>query len=166
MRKMSLLLFILSIFTSCTTLPRTSGELRQGTTAWGLTKTESHVIKRQYSLTLSDIKKNAMKCLNFSYSQSSYYGNTYMAQGTKVYNPKVVNTGPGKAEMTMQWERLPRNNHDPEGGFYIFLADIEKISRHKTRLTMHGSTFTTWDPIFSAVKGWGEGKDVACPETP
>jgi hypothetical protein len=61
---------------------------------------------------------------------------------------------------------MPRAKHDPDGGYYVFVADMEKTAANKTRMTMYGSSFPTWRPIFDAVKGWGEGKNVKCPDTP
>lgn len=63
--------------------------------------------------------------------------------------------------MTMQWQRIPGSDHDPEGGYYVFLADIQKIDHDNTRITMHGSTFFAWNPIYSAVYGWGQGKTLS-----
>jgi len=106
-----------------------------------------------------------MECLHFSYEQTTFNGNIHMTR-TNIYNPKLVITGPGKAEMTMQWQRLPGNDYDPEGGYYVFLADIEKTENERTRLTMHGSSFFTWNPIYNAVYVWGQGKTIECPKTP
>jgi len=165
MKNMLILICVIFI-TACTTLPKTSSELRKGTSAMGLSKTESHVVNRGFSSVVRDVEKKSMKCLRFAYSQSSTYGNVHMSHGTKFYNTKVVKAASSKAEMTMQWDRLPRAEHDPDGGYYVFLADIEKISQSKTRMTMYGSSFSTWQPIFDAVKGWGQGKNIKCPESP
>ncbi len=67
----------------------------------------------------------------------------------------------------MQWERSPHSSSDPAGGYYVFLTDIERDGSNKTRLTQYGpSIFNAWQPIFDAVRGWGEGKNIPCPECP
>lgn len=165
--KKVLILICALVITACSTPPRTASELRDGKgSAMGLTKKETHVINRQFAKVVRDVEKKSMKCLRFAYSQTTTHGGVHTSQGTKFYNPKVTSVGRGKVEMTMQWDRLPRAKHDPEGGYYVFLADIEKISKSKTRMTMYGSSFSTWKPIFAAVKGWGQGKNIKCPETP
>jgi len=63
-------------------------------------------------------------------------------------------------------ERIPKSIGAPEGGAYVFLADIEQITAAKTRVSMYGTSFPTWQPIFDAIKGWGEGKNIKCPDTP
>lgn len=166
MRRLAVL-FCALFLVSCTTPPRTSGELREGKgRSMGLSKREAHELNREFSAVVNDVKRKSTECLRFAYTTSTTQGGTALPNRTTFYNVGLKMLGNGKAEMTMQQDRRPRAKHDPEGGYYVFVADIERIAAKKTRMTIYGSSFPTWRPIFEAVKGWGEGKNVACPDTP
>ena len=165
MRKLTVLVCAVLI-TSCTTPPRTASELREGKGSIGLSKREAHDLNREFSLVVSDVRRKSMECLRFAYTTSVTQSGVPLPDRMTFYNVGVKVVGSSKAEMTMQQDRKPRASHDPEGGYYVFVADIEKIAASRTRMTMYGSSFPTWRPIFEAIKGWGEGKNVKCPETP
>jgi hypothetical protein len=166
MRKL-MIMFCAVLLTACTTPPRTSQELREGNgNSIGLSKREAHDLKREFSLVVNDVRRESTECLRFAYTTSVTQGGVPLPDRMTFYNVSVKMIGSGKAEMTMQQDRKPRAKHDPEGGYYVFVADIEKIAANRTRMTMYGSSFFTWRPIFEAIKGWGEGKDIKCPETP
>jgi hypothetical protein len=74
--------------------------------------------------------------------------------------------GTNKAEMYLQEERIPQPVGAPKGGAYMFLADMKQGTSGKTQMTLYGPSFATWQPIFDAVKGWSEGKNIKCPDSP
>lgn len=157
----------ITVLSACTTPPRTAGELRDGKgNSIGLSKKETHDINKKFSSVVKNLKRKSEECLRFSYSTTSNYLGTVRSHGTTLYNENVKVVSKGKAEMTVQKDRMPRADHDPEGGYYVFLTDIKATSANKVRLTMYGPSFSTWQPIFNAVKGWAEGKNIKCPETP
>jgi len=145
---------------SCTTPARTVGELRLAKSA--MTK-EEFTINREYAQVVSDVRRKSAACLEISLTKTAQNGGT-ISQSYVMYHPKVKTVGNGKAEMTLQWDRLPRAKHDPPGGYYIFLTDIERVAPNKTRLTQYGSSYFTSHTTFDAVKAWGEGKNLACPD--
>jgi hypothetical protein len=73
--------------------------------------------------------------------------------------------GKTKAEMYIQEEHIPAAIGSPAGGAYVFLADM-KTSSSKTQMTIYSPSFPTWQPIVDAVKGWSEGKNIKCPDSP
>ncbi len=154
------------LLVSCATPPKSTSEFRTAMLAGpAFSKQEGHQIDRDFSLVVSDVKRKSTECLNFGYTRTAGYGGN-ISQTTDVYHPRMKVVGNGKAEMTMQIERLPKSASAPEGGYYVFLADIQKIGADKTRMTMYGSSFPTWQAIFDALRGWAEGRNVKCPDTP
>ncbi len=145
---------------SCTTPARTISELRLAKSS--MIK-EEFTINREYAQVVSDVRRKSAACLELRISKTVQNGVNY-SQNTFIYHPKVKTVGNGKAEMTLQWDRLPRAEHDPSGGYYIFLTDIERVAPNKTRLTQYGSSYFTSHTTFDAVKAWGEGKNLACPD--
>ena len=151
---MSEIIVILEIanLVSDTHSPRTADELRSGQgSAMGLLRQESHRHIREFTQVVSDVKRKAVACLQYVDSQTTTHAGGITSQGTKFYNSKVKIIKPGKSEKTLQWDRLPRANHDPEGGYYVFLPDLEKSASNKTSMKMYGSTVSAWTPIFEAI---------------
>ena len=165
MRK-AIILFGVVLLASCSTPPKTVTEFRAAMLGGAaFSKQETHNINREFSVVVSDVKRKSTECLNFGYTRTTRYG-VNMSQTTDIYHPRVRVVGNSKAEMTMQIERLPKSTSAPEGGYYVFLADIQKTGADKTRMAMYGSSFPTWQAIFDAIKGWAEGKNVKCPDSP
>jgi len=137
----------------------TVSELRQSPS-----KREVHNLNRELSLVLNDVRRKSIECLQFSYAHVFQSG-VNVSQNLTVYNVKAKMVSANKAEMTVQMDNKPRGAPG-SGGSYVFLADMEKTTGDRVRMTLYGPSFFTWEPIFAAVKGWGEGKNIKCPETP
>jgi len=137
----------------------TVSELRQS-----YSKREMHNLNRELSLVLNDVRRKSMECLQFSYAHVFQSG-VNVSQNLTVYNVKAKMVGANKAEMTVQMDNRPRGAAG-SGGMYVFLADMEKTAGDRVRMTLYGPSLPSWEPIFAAVKGWGEGKNIKCPETP
>ena len=151
---------------SCATAPKTVSEFRtavsQGT---AFMTQETHNINREFSIVVKNVESKSKECLGFGYTTRTTAGAS-LRQTTVTYHPTVKVVGNGKAEMFMQEKRTPQPVGSPEGGAYIFLADINRVSATQTRVTMYGPSFPTWKPIFRAIKGWAEGENVNCPNSP
>ena len=151
---------------SCATAPKTVSEFREAMIKRpAFSKQEVHDISRDFSSVVNDVKRKSTECLQFGFRTTTQWGSN-VSQTTSVFRPRVQVVGVGKAEMTMQMERQPKSSNAPEGGAYVFLADIGRATPAKTRITMYGTSFPTWQPIFDAIKGWSEGKNIKCPDTP
>jgi len=133
----------------------TVSELRQS-----YSKREVHNLNRELSLVLNDVRRKSMECLQFSYAHVFRSGVT-VSQNLTAYTVKAKMVSANKAEMTVQMGNKPGS-----GGTYVFLADMEKTAGDRARMTLYGPSLSSWGPIFAAVKGWGEGKNIKCPETP
>ncbi len=157
MRKITIACIII-LLTGCMQYATVS-ELRQS-----YSKREMHNLNRELSLVLNDVRRKSMECLQFSYVHVFRSG-VNVSQNLTFYNVKAKMVGANKAEMTVQMDNKPRDAPG-SGGMYVFLADMEKTAGDRVRMTLYGPSLSSWDPIFAAVKGWGEGKNIKCPETP
>ena len=154
------------LLASCAAAPKTVTEFRAAMIQKpAFTKQEVHVINREFSVVVKNVERKSKECLGFGYTTTTTAG-VGSRQSTVVYHPHVKVVGDGTAEMIMQMEHIPKAIGSPEGGAYVFLTDIKKMSATKTRITMYGTSFPTWEPIFSAIKGWAEGESVKCPDSP
>jgi hypothetical protein len=158
--KIMILVCTLSLI-SCSTLPRTAEELRGGQDGGvGVSKRGTHLIDREFSLVVRDVERRSKECLDTAYTVTS---GPYGAQNSTFNRVSMKAVGSGKAVLTIQWDRMPRASHDPDGGYYLFVADINKTQASKTSITIYGSKYYPWESAYDAIKGWGEGKNIRCP---
>lgn len=166
--KRMLVLFASVLLASCAAAPQSVKEFRDAMSAGpAFTKQESHDINRGFSDVVRDIDRKSMECLRFGWTATTRnLSGAVSRESTVVFHPHVRVIGGNTAEMIMQMEHVPKAVGSPDGGAYVFLADIKQMGAGKTHMIMYGSSFPTWQPIFDAVKGCGEGKNVACPDSP
>lgn len=151
---------------SCVAAPKTVSEFRTAVSQGAALMTqETHTINREFSVVVKNVEGKSKECLGFGYTATTTAG-TSSRQTTVTYRPTVRVVGDGKAEMFMQEKRTPQPVGSPDGGAYIFLADIYRVSTTQTRITMYGPSFPTWKPIFNAMHGWAKGENVKCPGSP
>ena len=163
--KHCIILAALFLFAACVPAPQSVGEFRKAVQGHpSMIKEESHAVNRDLSTVVKDLDRKSQQCLQFGYSSTTRAG-AAQRSNTVVYHPHVRMKGKDKAEMYIQEEHIPAAVGSPKGGAYVFLADL-KASAAKTQMTMYGPSFPTWQPIFDAVKGWSEGKNIKCPDSP
>jgi hypothetical protein len=162
-----LMVFVVTILlASCVPAPKSVGEFREAMRGRPtMMKEESHNINRELSSVVKDVERKSKECLQFGYSTSTRAGASARTN-TVVYHPHTRTTGKNKAEMYIQEEHIPHPVGSPKGGAYVFLADMKQVTSAKTQMTMYGPSFPTWQPIFDAIKGWSEGKNIKCPDSP
>jgi hypothetical protein len=54
-------------------------------------------------------------------------------------------------------------SEEPEGGYYLLVADAYPINKNKTRVDLYGLSMGH-DVLIKAVKGWATGENVGCPD--
>ena len=157
---------VMLLLASCAPAPKSIGEFREAMSGHpAMMKEESHNINRDFSVIVKDVERKSKECLQFGYSTSTRAGASARTN-TVVYHPHIRMNGKNKAEMFIQEEHIPQPAGSPKGGAYIFLADIKQVTFAKTQIIMYGPSFPTWQPIFDAIKGWSEGKNIKCPDSP
>jgi len=162
----SVILLIPFLFASCVPAPKSVNEFREAMQSHpAMMKEEQHNINRELSIVVKDLERKSKECLQFGYSASTRAGASARTN-TVVYHPHTRITGKNKAEMYIQEEHIPQPAGSPKGGAYVFLADMKQMSSSKTQMTIYSPSFPTWQPIIDAVKGWSEGKNIKCPDSP
>ena len=156
-----IVIFVAMVIIGCAPAPKTVKEYREAMSKGpAFTKHEKHIIKRSFPDVLADVKRKSKECLNLGFTRSTTR-NGMTHQSTMNFIPNIEPTEKGKSALTIRM-----TNRGPNEGAYVFLADMETIEPNKTQMVMYGSSFPTWQPIFDAVRGWGGGQNVPCPDTP
>jgi hypothetical protein len=80
------------------------------------------------------------------------------------YKPTVRVTE-NKAELHVQHhtDSTVRVHKEPEGGYFLLVADAYPVSENKTRVDLYCPTMGH-DALIKAVKGWGTGENIGCPD--
>jgi hypothetical protein len=165
MRKL-IFLVVPFLFSSCVPAPKSVNEFREAMQSHpSMMKEESHTVNRNLSVVVKDLERKSKECLQFGYESTTRAGAAARSNAV-LYHPHVRMSGKAKAEMFIQEEHIPAAIGSPKGGAYVFLADMKRVSSSKTKMTIYSPSFPTWQPIIDAVKGWSEGKNIKCPDSP
>ena len=71
-----------------------------------------------------------------------------------------------KAEFTLQVIITPNNTtKPPAGGMYFLAANINKISKNKTKVIIYAPSINA-DDIVNSIKNWSKGIKSKCPDLP
>lgn len=157
---------VLLLFAACVPAPKSVNEFREAMQSHpAMMQEESHTASRNLSAVVKDLDRKSRECLQFGYASTTRSG-AAQRSNTVVYHPHVKMRGQAKAEMYIQEEHIPAAVGAPKGGAYVFLADMKQASSGKTQMTIYSPSFSTWQPIVDAVKGWSDGKNIKCPDSP
>jgi hypothetical protein len=52
---------------------------------------------------------------------------------------------------------------EPEGGYYLLVADAYPVDKSRTRVQMFGPSIG-YDVLIRAIKGWASGENLGCPD--
>jgi hypothetical protein len=120
-------------------------------------------IDRPFSKVFSDVKRNADKCMTLTVD-STREGLIFDDKSTYAYTAISKKTGKGNGLMALVYggKEYTGGNYPTEDVWYLFTAEMEAVSKKKTRLTMHG-TYGHDEP-YRAVTAYAEGRKYRfCP---
>jgi hypothetical protein len=81
------------------------------------------------------------------------------------YKPTVLVTEE-KAELHLQQHHetgLLRVSKEPEGGYYLLVADVRPLATRKTEVILYRAS-KGQKALVNAVKGWATGENYGCPD--
>ena len=157
----------LAAMTGCGTMPQTAEEFRQAAPKALTGKVETFDVERPFDAVAKTFQKNGPECLNKTVRVTSSTPGKYgpvVSTYTVTYKPTVRVTNK-KAELHVQqhMDNTLKVHKEPEGGYYLLVADAYPISRNKTRVDMYCPAIGH-KVLIKAVKGWGTGENVGCPD--
>lgn len=163
------LLTIMLLSTGCATKQaQNAQEFRKMAPANSYGKHEAFNINNSYSRAVRNFKRRAYKCLNKKVVLTTRDRNTgaRMGEQTLTYTA-TLKVGKTRTELSIQQNvsgdgmimgKVPRK------GMFIFLADLRKSGKNKSRLDVYRITYRGTNGMVSAVKNWASGKSLACPD--
>jgi len=161
----SIVLFVTVVLAGCVTHhPQTAEEFRQAVPGAFMAKTEAFEVNRPFREVSETFRRKAPECLNVTVQTTSQTTTSYQVIVT-AYKPTVVVTKE-RAELHVQQQHqtgVLKVTKEPEGGYYLLVADAYPVGSNKTRVQMFGPSIG-YDVLIRAIKGWASGESLGCPD--
>lgn len=167
MKVLSVLLFGI-ILTGCITLhtPQSRHEYISAVAKGeGYTKVHNYTVARKFNSVVKNINRKSKSCLSKKITHTWTRGySSHVSSST--YNPSMRYINKSKAEFTLQVIITPNNTtKPPAGGMYFLAANINKISKNKTKVIIYAPSINA-DDIVNSIKNWSKGIKSKCPDLP
>ena len=144
--------------------PQTAEEFRKAVPGARFAKTETFEVNRDFRDVAKTFQKRAHECLNVTVRTTSRTSSSYQVIVTD-YKPTVV-VNAQRAELHVQQHHkqgVMKVAQEPEGGYYLLVADAYPVGKKKTRVQWYGPSIG-FEPLIQAVKNWASGKNLGCPD--
>ncbi len=146
-------------------MPQTAQEFRQAVPGSFSAKHQSYDLNRSYRQVADTLSAKATECFNVAVEvRSSGYGSS--AHWTDYYKPTVV-VGDQRTEFHLQQYKDQKNlikpHEEPEGGYYLMVVDVNRVSRNKVSVDMYAPR-VGYGHVVDAVDGWIRGTSELCPD--
>ncbi len=164
---LALITGLVAVLTGCGTMPQTADEFRKAVPGAVTGKVETFDVNRPFGAVAKTFEKKGPECLNKTVSVTSTTPGKYgpvVSTYTVTYKPTVRVTKK-KAELHVQQhtDNTLKVHKEPEGGYYLLVADAYPVSKNKTRVDLYCPAIGH-KVLIKAVKGWGTGENVGCPD--
>ena len=165
MRKQLFAAVATTLLAGCVTqMPQTADEFRKAIPGAFLTKTETYEVNRSLREVAATFQKKAPECLNVTVRTTSQTTTSYQVI-VATYKPTVV-VGTERTELHVQrqfQQGVMKVHKEPEGGYYLLVADAYPIERGRTRIQLYGPS-GGHDVLYRAINGWASGENLGCPD--
>jgi len=157
-------LALLGALAGCVQFPQTPQETRAYIRGSTMGKTQRLEVRRPYAQVAGAFRAKAQECLNMSVRATERGGGS-ASTVRSTYRPTVVGDDQ-RTELYLQMQE--RGNviipgKEPEGGFYVVIADATPVSAAVTRVEIYAAS-RRFDVVTKAIAGWAEGTSTGCPD--
>ena len=143
-------------------MPQNPDEFKEGVSTIKKGHVSSIEVNRSYEQVTSDLQKHAESCFNFTSTWTRVSGGVTRGGYKLDYNAKFIPVSTTRSRFTIQevYRGTRIGPKMPEGGFYKVLAEMEKVSSTKTKVSFYSFG---WLETVDVLKDWAEGGNTACP---
>ena len=148
----------------CISHPQTAEEFRQAVPRAFSAKVETFEVDRPFGQVANTFQKMGPNCLAKTIKTTSQTNMSYQVIVT-TYKPTVLKSAK-KAELHVQFHHdqgVVTVSKEPEGGYYLLVADASPITQTKTRIDLYRPSMGH-SVLIQAVKNWATGENVGCPD--
>jgi len=146
--------------------PQSAAEFRSAAAGAQTAAKDTFEVNRPLSQVGASFQRLASECLSKTIRMTEHQpGVSYMVV-TTTYKP-TVHVSPSGAELQVQISQrgnIINVSKEPEGGFYLLVADARPVSAAKTRIDLYHPTIGHAQ-LVQAVRAWASGTNVDCPSS-
>jgi hypothetical protein len=153
-----------ALLAACVQFPQTPQETREYIRTSTMGKVQSFEVRRPYREVSRTFQARATECLSLTVRATERGGGS-ASTVRSTYRPTVV-ADEKRTELRLQQQE--RGNviipgKEPEGGFYVVLADATPASANSTKVEIYSAS-RRFDIVVKAITGWAEGGNLGCPD--
>ena len=153
------------VLAGCFSMPQTAEEFRHAVPGSFSAKHQTYEVERSYRKIASTLRRKADQCFNVAVEvRSTGYGSS--SSWTDYYKPTIV-VGDQRTELHLQQHKnqkmLIKPHKEPEGGYYLLVIDVNKLSQNKVKVDMYFPRMG-YDHVVEAIDGWIRGTSNLCPD--
>ena len=155
--------FLLTALSGCVSHPLTAQAFRDAVPGSMSGKVEEYEVDRPFDEVALTFQKKAPECLNVAVETTSR-SNTSYQHYTATYKPTVMKSA-NQVEIHLQrhYDHTLKVSKEPEGGYYLLVADAFPIEGGKTRVVVYRPRMG-FGVLIKAIKGWASGEQLGCPD--
>jgi hypothetical protein len=144
--------------------PQSAAEFRSAVAGAQSATKDTFEVNRPLAQVGASFQRLASECLSRTIRMTEHQpGVSYMVV-TSFYKP-TVHVSPTGAELHVQLHHrgnIINVSKEPEGGYYLLVADARPVSAAKTRIDLYRPTLSHGE-LTEAVRSWAAGTSAACP---
>jgi hypothetical protein len=161
---------LLPLVSGCGSAPRTIEEFRQNVSGGSVGfEKGTFVVNRPISDIAKTFDDRAKACLtNVRVDRTATLAARYGGQ-SKVdsfwYSSNVTSSSKSVemyVRVKITGEKMIKVQDEPEGGYFVFLAEVTPVDKSHSSITAYSSKYRTH--LLEGVKGWATGNSLKCPE--
>jgi len=144
--------------------PQTAADFRVAVADTPMATKDTFEVNRPLPQVAAAFQRLASECLAKSIRVVDHQPMVSYSDVTSTYKPTVQVTATG-AELHVQVRHRGNviNVKEPDGGYFVLVADARPLSAAKTRIDLYRPAFGR-GALIQAVRSWAAGTSTACPD--
>ena len=146
---------------ACTAMPMNPEEFKQTASGASLGAVEQYAVRLPFNTVTANLQSATAQCLNFS--KGAILSNHGFVSSPSHVKSDFRVLKPGHAQLVIQEdvEGAIYVGGKPNGGMYIFVADVTSTAPASTNITMYYGRIGSSD-LVNIIKSWSSGSDKSC----
>lgn len=160
-------IILAAAISGCGTMPRNADEFRHMAQGSSMIKVEHFEVDRPFRQVARTFRQRADQCLRVRVTTNSSGGyGSHPTTFKEDYLPTTRITR-NRAELHVQnhieGTNLIKVHKEPEGGYYLLVADATPVGRNRTRIDLYRPTIGH-GVLTQSVRNWATGDNLGCPD--
>lgn len=151
----------------CFSMPQNADEFRLMAPTSSLIKIERFEVDRPFRQVARTFRRRADACLRIRVTTNTSGGYRSHATTFKENYLPTTRITKRKAELHVQSRiegtNLIKVHKEPEGGYYLLIADATPVGRNRTRIELYRPTIGH-GVLSQSIRNWATGENLGCPD--